>query len=96
MTDLSHYKLTDDWSWYERYAELMGEEQLKEYINSVYIRLDQLQVGEFFYVEKKVKKENWELFVKAAGWYQKDYRAGTHKDDIAFSRHYTIIFKYKF
>ena len=30
MIDLSHYKFTDDWSWYDRYAELMGEEQLKK------------------------------------------------------------------
>lgn len=96
MIDLSHYKLTDDWSWYDRYAELMGEEQLKEYIKKVFLRLDRLQVGEFFYIEQKVKKENWELFIKVAGWYQKEYRVGVHKDDIALSRHCTIIFKYRF
>lgn len=96
MIDLSHYKFTDDWSWYDRYAELMGEEQLKEYIRKVFLRLDQLQVGELFYIEQKVKKENWELFIKVAGWYQRDYRAEVHKDDIALSRHCTIIFKYRF
>ena len=74
----------------------MGEEQLKEYIKKVFLRLDRLQVGEFFYIEQKVKKENWELFIKVAGWYQKEYRAGVHKDDIALSRHCTIIFKYRF
>lgn len=96
MIDLSYYKFTDDWSWYERYAELMGEEQLKEYIRKVFLRLDQLQVGELFYIEQKVKKENWELFIKVAGWYQEEYRAGIHEDDIALSRHCTIIFKYRF
>jgi hypothetical protein len=74
----------------------MGEDQLKEYIRKVFLRLDQLQVGELFYIEQKVKKENWELFIKVAGWYQRDYRAGVHKDDIALSRHHTIIFKYRF
>ncbi len=96
MIDLSHYKFTDDWSWYDRYAEIMGEEQLEEYIRKVFLRLDQLQVGELFYIEQKVKKENWELFIKVAGWYQRNYREGVHKDDIALSRHHTIIFKYRF
>lgn len=93
--DLTQYKLTDDWSWYNRYSSLLGEEELKEYINKVYLRLDELQVGEFFYVEKKVKSENLELFIKVAGWYQKDHRAGKHNTDVAFSRHYNIIFRYK-
>ena len=96
MIDLSHYKFTDDWSWYDRYAESMGEEQLKEYIRKVFLRLDRLQVGELFYIEQRVKKGNWELFIKVAGWYQRNYRAGVHKDDIALSRHHTIIFKYRF
>lgn len=93
--DLSHYKLTDDWSWFNRYLDLMGTDNLKEYIDRIYSRLDALQIGELLYVEKEVKTTNLELFIKVAGWYQADYRAGSHTDDIAFSRHYTIIFRYK-
>lgn len=93
--DLSQYKFTDDWNWFSHYLDLMGTDNLKEYIDRVYLRLDALQIGELLYVEKEVKKKNLELFIKAAGWYQNVYRAGRHEDDIAFSRHYTIIFRYK-
>lgn len=95
MSNLSHFKLTDDWGWYYRYADLMGEMELKAYINKVYIKLDSMAIGDIFYIEKSVKKENWELFIKAAGWYQMDIRKGNRKDDVAFNVCHNIIFKYK-
>jgi hypothetical protein len=93
--NLSDYKLTDDWSWYQRYEEMMGEQELRDYINRVYIRLDKMKVGESFDIIKLVKVENRELFIKAAGWFQRDYRKEEHDDDIAFNRFYTLIFKYR-
>jgi hypothetical protein len=53
-----------DWSWIQTYKDRMGNKAFKEYVNSVYKRLMEMKVGDRFSIDKNVRPENTELFIK--------------------------------
>ena len=64
--DFRHYLLQSltDPTWINEYAAKMGEQALYAYKNEVYKALYNLQFGESIVIEKWVKPENYDLFVK--------------------------------
>ncbi len=90
--DFNKYKLTNDWSWYIRYAGIMGEDLLKSYINRVYVKLERMQIGETFDITESVIPENYELFVKSSCWFVSDFAKCSHWKDYSFSEDYTKIY----
>lgn len=92
MEDFSKYKLTNDWSWYERYTSVMGEDLLKSYISRVYVRLESMKPGETFDIRQKVISENYELFVKSSCWFIIDFMKNSKWKDYSFSEDYTKIY----
>lgn len=92
MEDFSKYKLTNDWSWYDRYTGIMGEDLLKSYISRVYARLENMKPGETFDIGQKVISENYELFIKSACWFIIDFMKKSEWKDYSFSEDFTKIY----
>jgi hypothetical protein len=63
MESFAKYRLTD-YSFIEEYEQRMGKEHFRKYRDGVYIHLTGMKAGEKFAVEKPVKKENLDLFIK--------------------------------
>ena len=63
MPDYSQHKMKN-WEWFNRYRSQMGKEFLETYINDAYKFLLAMQPGTFFTIEKNVKPENIDLFIK--------------------------------
>ena len=63
MESLAKYRL-NDFSYIEFYQERMGIENFRKYRNDVFIYLENMKVGEKYSIEAKVKKENFDLFIK--------------------------------
>lgn len=95
MVALKKYKLTNDHSWYYKYEKLMGEHKLNTYISRVYSTLWNMKPGERFEIDKRVKEENFELFIKTACWFMDDYFKGNPNDNFFFSEDYSIIYRRK-
>jgi hypothetical protein len=77
--------LTDD-TWIREYSEKMGEDNLYKYKNDVYKHLYNIQVGQSISIEKWVKPENWDLFVKIACCFISESKGCYY-----FYENYTII-----
>lgn len=93
--NLKKYKLTNDCSWYYKYAKERGKQQLDAYINRVYFTLSKMKPGERFEIHKRVAEENLELFIKSACWFMDDYFKGNPNDNFFFSEDYSIIYRRK-
>lgn len=63
MDSYAVYRLTD-WDWIGLYKEKMGADRFRNYVNGVYSELMKMEVGKTFSLDKEVKEENRELFVK--------------------------------
>lgn len=63
MESYSIYRLTD-WDWVNAYKSRMGNEEFHYYVNSVYEMLLNMTPGDSVEIEKTVKTENTELFIK--------------------------------
>ena len=95
MENLKEYKLTDDFTWYYKYAQKLGEYELNAYISRVYDTLSKMSYGDRFQITNRVKKENLELFIKSACWFMDDYFKGNPNDNFFFSEDYSIIYRRK-
>lgn len=84
--NLSHHKLTD-YSWYDIYAEKMGEDVLRAYVDKVYISLNKLIVGQSIDVLKHVSPERYDLFIKVGCLYIIETKAWNYE----FNNEYTKI-----
>ena len=63
MPDYSHHKM-QDWEWYSHYHSRMGREAFEKYFNQIHTLLHSMQPGSFFSIEKNVKPDNRDLFIK--------------------------------
>ena len=84
--NLSHHKLTD-YSWYDIYAEKMGEESLRAYVDKVYISLNKLVLGSHIDILKHVAPERYDLFIKVCCLYITETKAWNYE----FNNEYTKI-----
>jgi len=53
-----------NWDWCTEYRSLMGKEAYWKYVGSVYGLLLDMRLDSFFSIEKNVKPENRDLFIK--------------------------------
>jgi len=53
-----------NWDWWHTYEQKMGEKELIEYSRKVYMFFMQMKPGSFFSIEKNVKENNRDLFIK--------------------------------
>lgn len=63
MADLRQY-IPSDKRWIQEMSDLMGEEQLKEYYNRVFIRMCSMNHHGSIHVLQEVCPENYNLFIK--------------------------------
>ncbi|MDR2915591.1 MAG: hypothetical protein LBV74_12290 [Tannerella sp.] len=63
MESFVQYRL-NDYSFIPEYEQRMGKDNFRKYRDDVFIRLTEIKVGESFSIEKYVKKENLNLFIK--------------------------------
>jgi len=63
MPDYSEH-IMKNWEWCSDYRSRMGTEAYGKYVRSVYELLLGMQTGSFFSIEKNVKQENRDLFIK--------------------------------
>lgn len=85
MESYSIYRLTD-WGWIETYKVRMGSEEFRYYVNTVYEMLLRMSPGDSFEIEKAVKTENIELFIKTVYMFITEQH-----DNYDFSNDYKII-----
>ena len=65
MPDLTQYLPCND-LWINGYAARMGWQELCRYYDRVFLRLMQMQPDEELHVEREVRPENYDLFLKCA------------------------------
>lgn len=63
METFAQYRL-NDYSFIPEYEQRMGKDYFRKYRDDVYIHLMKMKVGDRFSVEKLVKEENLDLFIK--------------------------------
>ena len=85
MPDYSRHRLLN-WEWYHQYRSRMGVDNCDRYINSVYRMLSAMKPGSFFIIEKNVRPENIDLFIKVCCMYILE-STGAYE----FSNDYSII-----
>ena len=65
--DLRTYEqLPTDYKWVEQEETRIGEQALRSMQNAIYNTLSKVPVGQYFDIEKRVKPENHQVFVKTA------------------------------
>lgn len=65
MDSYIQYRLNDkDWSWVELYQRRMGNEAFREYRDNVYRKLMAMQPKSSFDIEKNVREDNRDIFIK--------------------------------
>ena len=84
--DFSEHRLKD-WAWRDEYRAKMGAEAYDAFFESLWIRLDQLRVNEYYDIAWQVKPCNRDLFIKICCQY-----ILTH-NDFEFSNDYTKIIR---
>ena len=78
MPDLSKHRMTG-WEWYGEYRSRLGMEACLRYINSVYKLLAEMKPGGFFVIEKNVRAENIDLFIKTCCMFIQESRHSREK-----------------
>ena len=63
MSDYTNH-IMKNWDWCEEYRSRLGEEVFNKYTDNVYTLLSDMQPDTFFNIEKNVKPENRDLFIK--------------------------------
>ena len=63
MPDYSEHKL-QNWEWCNDYRSRMGKEAYEKYVSDVYAFLLKMKPESFFSIERNVKPENRDLFIK--------------------------------
>lgn len=85
MDNYGMYRLTG-WGWIDRYKKKMGIDLFHTYVNNVYNELMRMNVGDVFSLEKEVKEENRELFIKIVCMFIQE-----GNNDYEFSPDYKIV-----
>jgi len=63
MSDFSEH-IIKNWEWMNKYRSRLGNEAWKKYVDSVMNMLNEMKPDTVFYIEKNVKPENIDLFIK--------------------------------
>jgi hypothetical protein len=63
MPDYSKHRL-QNWEWCHEYRSRMGVDVYEKYIDDIYRFLLTMHPAQFFSIEKNVKQENIDLFIK--------------------------------
>jgi hypothetical protein len=84
--NLSHHKPTN-YDWNEKYELTMGEEELRKYVDRVWISLLKLELGEHIDILKVVAPERYDLFIKIGCLFIEEMRAWNFE----FNNEYTQI-----
>jgi hypothetical protein len=75
MLDLRKYnQLPADWTWVERETERLTEKGLLAMQNAIYNTLMKVPEGQYFDIERSVKPENHEVFVRTVCEFLDIYR----------------------
>jgi hypothetical protein len=53
-----------NWDWCKEYRQSLGAEAIEQYVNSVYRMILSMAPDTYFSIEKNVKPENTDLFIK--------------------------------
>lgn len=85
MNSYSIYRLMD-WAWVDTYKSRMGNEAFHYYVNSVYGMLLKMNPGDRFEIEKTVKAENIDLFIKIVCMFIQE-----EHENYDFSNDYKIV-----
>lgn len=79
--DFSHHRLKNDEELLA-YREKMGAGAFWNYLNRILKRISEMRPGEVFLIDKKVKEENRDLFIKSVCFfYENGYIQYTHFND---------------
>ena len=84
MPDYSEH-IMKNWEWCEQYRSRMGNENYWKYVNSVYELFTTISPGKFFSIEKNVKPENRDLFIKICCRFMQEQFMSDHKEDFCHS-----------
>ena len=84
MPDYSEH-IMKNWEWCDRYRSLMGTAAYEKYVGSVYGLLMEMQPGSFFSIEKNVKPENRDLFIKTCCMFMKEQYLSDQSRDFCHS-----------
>ena len=63
MPDYSKHRL-QNWEWYTQYRSEMGDIAFQQYVNRCYVILQTMQPGGYLVIDKNVRPENVDLFIK--------------------------------
>ena len=82
-----------DWAWCDTYRARLGREAYDRYVNAVYRLLTEMKPGSFFVVEKNVKPDNIDLFIKICCMFIQEHAVIQKKcpECYEFNEDYTII-----
>ena len=92
--NLREYRLTGDWTWIERLMGQFGQDYFWNYLNKVWMALEQLRPGKCYDIEKQVPEDHQELFTKCSSIYIID-NGGCYESGVEFSNDYTKVRKVK-
>jgi len=81
MPDYSKHRM-QNWEWYAEYRSRMGIEAFDKYVNSVYNLLMKMKPGAYFVIERNVKPENIDLFIKICCMFIREQSLSDLKNDI--------------
>jgi len=90
---LERYRLTNDWSWFQRYYQKMGSEAYWEFTNRVYNAIESLSPF-CRYDLTRISEENQELFIKIACEYIQEHN-GIDACGVQFSNDWTFLYRTK-
>jgi len=92
MPDYSNHRL-QNWEWYTEYRSRSGREPLLQYINTVYKLLMNMKPGSYFNIEKNVRPENIDLFIKICCMFIQEQTVSSRKREHyhCFNKTYTEI-----
>jgi len=86
MPDYSQHRL-NNWEWYYTYRSQMGADNYDRYVSSVYQMLSAMKTGSFFKIEKNVRPENIDLFIKVCCMYILETKGYEFSNDYSIIRH---------
>lgn len=67
--------IPEDDKWIDEFCNKLGTEYIMDYYHRVWLMLYDMRVGQVFDIEKRVKPQNRELFVKMASLCISEFRS---------------------
>lgn len=91
-TDLSKYRM-NNYDWFKEYTAQRGKEAFDKFINDVCKFLLEMKPGTFFQIERNVKPENIDFFIKVCCMFIHERYCSVQefKTEYIFSNDYTKI-----